>query len=95
MQSKLLGNCAFPYDHNIPSVRTQSSVVSLISGPISFDLVGPEFGSRLGQPEQVTVFVSVPIAAIHEDHGAPFWQNDIGLSRKIFTVEPETVSEPM
>jgi hypothetical protein len=70
-------------------------VVSIVSGPISFNLVGPKFGSRFGQPEQVAVVVPVPVATIQEDHGAPFWPDDIWLPRKICMVKSETVSEPV
>jgi len=39
--------------------------------------------------------MSVPEATVHEDHGAPAGEDDIGLAGKISPVEAKTVAHSM
>lgn len=39
--------------------------------------------------------MTVPETAVHKDYGAPPRENEVRLSWKIFSVEPEAVSKAM
>ena len=43
----------------------------------------------------MAVFVAVPVAAVYEDHSAPFWQHDIRTPREVFAVKAEPVAKPV
>jgi hypothetical protein len=37
----------------------------------------------------------MPETAVHKNHYAVFWKNDIGLSGKVLPVQPKPVAEAM
>lgn len=77
---------AFPDHEDIPAQGTKGIQVSLIPSPIAFNFGRPSAGIVDGPRRAFAFLMSMPKAAMNE-HDLPMTrQNDIGCTRKIFSV---------
>jgi hypothetical protein len=61
---------------------------------ITSDFALPKFGVARRQLSP-RARVAVPETSMDEDNGLVFWKDDVRLARKIFSVEPKPISEPV
>lgn len=73
---------AFPDDSNPPSGGNQCRHAVGVPLLVSAKLAVPKVGSGLRQAKKWAAVVSVPEAAVHEDHRAPFGKDHVRLSGK-------------
>lgn len=64
-----------------------------VASDVSSALFLPEFSPRFRNDTAPPAFMTVPEAAVHEDDGAVFRENNIWLSRQIFSVKAVSVSK--
>ena len=57
---------------------------------VGLELRLPEFRPGGWGGRVATAFMAMPKAAVHEDHGAMFWKNEIGPPVNLFGVKPES-----
>lgn len=87
---------AGPDGDDVPAEVLEGGFGAEIAGLVAGDLVGPPFGAGAGKAEVGAVFVAVPEAAVDEDDGAEFRQDEIGAAGEGFVfraVHGEAVAE--
>jgi len=80
---------AFPEDEDAPAQLAEGGAVGAIAGDVAGALGGPEVspGGRLDRAVFATV--TVPEAAVDEDGGPEFRQDDVGTAGQIFAMQAE------
>ncbi len=78
---------AFPDDENMPASLFQGGLLLFVTGDVAFELLGPEFHVGFWHRGDFAAFVSMPKAAIDENHRMPFRQNDVGMAGQLWGVE--------
>lgn len=69
-----------------------------VAGSVPFDLAFPPRAAGFRQPEVRTVLMSVPEAAVDEDDGAVFGQDDVGPAGELAVLraaDGEAVTQPV
>src|ERR1043165_2660520 len=66
-----------------------------IARGIAFKFRQPPYTSIRWRGAVFTAAVSMPKAAVNEDDGLVFRENDVGASGEFFSVQTKTVAEPM
>src|SRR5205085_2816238 len=84
---------AFPDDKHLPPLLLKESPVRCIADLISFELYGPVVEPRTGYPAFPAIRVLMPEASVGEDNLLAPRKDHIRLARKIFTMQPESISE--
>ena len=85
---------AFPDDGNSPAEFTACCLFFKVADHIAVDFPLPEAATGSGEFEKVTL-VTMPKAAIHEDHRLVSRQNDIRSARYRSDMQPEPKSDAM
>ena len=78
---------AFPDDDDSPAFGFQLAPCVLVALLVPCYLGGPEVGVGFGDGVVLTVFVSVPEAAVDEDDGAVFGEDDVGFAGEALVVD--------
>lgn len=89
---------AFPDGDDVPALLAEGFFVAQVAGTVAVDLAFPPCAAGRGQAEGGTMLMPVPEAAVDEDHGAVFRQDDVGFSGKEYVfraVDREAVAEPV
>ena len=71
-----------PDDDDAPPFRLQLTPDFLVSHLVPRDLSHPEFRVGLGDSIVLTVFMTMPKAAVYKDDGAVFGEDDVRGARK-------------
>jgi hypothetical protein len=82
--------CALPDNSDAPTRRQQRLSRLPVALHIGFKLANPEFAVcrwRAGNPAS---FMPMPVAAMHKQHGAVFWKNEVRLACQPRNMKPET-----
>ena len=81
--------CTFPYDRNPPARSEQcpDRIRIVFAVPVNFFF--PESGACRGHPEK-KAGMSVPEAAMDEDHGTETWQDDVWLPCQFLRMQAVT-----
>ena len=85
----------FPNDENFPAEGSDGCGVSLVPFDIAGAFLSPEFGARRRYDFAIAAVVAMPEAAMYENRGAMFRQNDVGISWEISAVEAKAIAERM
>lgn len=76
----------------MPAELAELAGVFPIIGNIALKFLLPEFGVGAGSGGVFTAFVPMPIAAVDEDDGVIFRQDDVGLTRQVLYILSEAVA---
>ena len=82
----------------MPAEIEKGSFIAKIACLVSLDLCRPPFGASAWYPCDPAVLMPMPEAAVDEDDGAVFRQDEIGFAGEGFvarTVDREAVAEPV
>ncbi len=87
----LLGSpkCAFPYHRNAPPVFEESCANGAVSGDVRIELRPPELRPACRDGRVAAPLVSVPEAAVHEDHGAVLRKDKVRSTVNLAGMKPE------
>lgn len=80
----------------MPAECAEIVLVAEVAGLVAFDLLFPEGPAGFWKAELRAILMSVPEAAVDEDHRAVFWQDKVGSAgqRLVFrTVDGEAIAE--
>jgi hypothetical protein len=83
---------AFPDDEYLPSLLLQRAPHPRIARRIGLELARPEFGARLRCRCELTALVPMPKASMNKDDRRVSAKYDVGTSRKIAAMQPESVT---
>ena len=83
----------FPNRENAPAGGFERRPVLFVARYVPSALFAPEFSPRFWNDAAPPAVVTVPEAAVHEDDGAVFRENNIRLSRQVFSVKAVSVSK--
>jgi len=89
---------ALPYRDHMPALFAKRVFVPQVAGAVAIDLEFPPCEPGFRQAEVGTVFVPVPEAAVDEDDGAVFRQDEVGFTGQgtVFrAVDGEAIAEPV
>lgn len=89
---------ALPDGDDVPALVEDGGFVAEIAGLIPFDFHGPEIDAGFRKAEGGAILMPVPEAAVNEDNGAVFREDNVGFSGQCFifrAVDCETVAEPV
>lgn len=84
---------AFPDDDDGPAFGFKLAPSVLVALLVPCYLGGPEVGVGFGNHVVLAVFVAVPEAAVDEDGGAIFGEDDVGLAGKASIVDAVTEAQ--
>ncbi len=84
---------AFPDDGDAPFFPDQACVIDFVPFPVPFQLRRPPLAPGFGE-RPVGARVVMPEAAVNEDDGAEFRQDEVRRSRQILPVKAETIPLP-
>lgn len=83
---------AFPHADHPPPHGFQLGFVAGVARHVALDLLTPEFHIALRQTVIAASFMAVPEAAVDEDDGLVFRQNDVRASGQFPCLDPESQS---
>mgnify|MGYP001099814085 CR=1 FL=1 len=83
---------AFPDDGHAPAQAAEAADVPAVVRNVPGELLRPELPVALGGGCNLATLVPVPEAAVDENDGPVFGQDDVRLAGEIRSVEPEAVS---
>lgn len=86
---------AFPHNNDLPAKLLQFPLVAFVPFHGALEFLLPEILSALWGVGVLAVFVSVPVTTVDEDNGSVFWQDDIRLSRQVFSMETKAIAQAM
>lgn len=81
-----------PDDDDAPAFRLQLPPYLLIPLLVPCDFSYPEFCVSFWDRIILTVFVTMPEAAVHKDDGAVFWKHNVRRTWKALVVEPVSIT---
>ena len=84
---------AFPEGDGVPPEVAELDAAVEVAFPVTLDFGLPEVGVCFWQHKVFAVLVSVPEAAVDEDGGSVFFEDNVGGARELFHVE--SVSETL
>lgn len=85
---------ALPNRSDAPARRRKRLILPPVPLDVLFELVAPERLPALWPAKQVAV-VAMPETAMHEHHGIPACENEVGLAGQVFAVQAEAESAPV
>ena len=86
---------ALPHHDHLPPQRLQGRAVLRIPLSVACDLGRPELGVRLRDAVRLASLMSVPEAAVHEDHGLVLRKGDVGPTGQVLAMQTEAVARRM
>lgn len=84
-----------PYNNYFPARFFEFTVFFLVSYSIFFKLISPESNSTFRHVGIFAVRMSMPETAVNKYGCSIFGENNIGFSRQIFPVKPESIAHPV
>ena len=84
---KPLFDFTFPDDDDAPTGGLQGCLFLFVAFDIAFEFLGPEFDVGFGHGGDFATFMAMPEAAIDENDGMPFGEDDVGMSRQFGGME--------
>lgn len=84
---------AFPDYEALPAQRAQQSLASLVARPVLIKLGAPEWKAGLGHPTVRAPGVTMPEAAVDEDHSSLGSKDQVGMPWEIDRVQAIAVSQ--
>jgi hypothetical protein len=89
----LRSGLAFPNRNNLPASLLKSSLVPHITADIAGPLFTPELGPCFRNNATPATLMTVPEAAMHEDHRPMLYEHDVRLPRQLFSMQSVSVTE--
>jgi hypothetical protein len=86
---------AFPHNDDVPAQLTEFSPNLKVTFHVPGEFRGPIFRSSFRRIRESAVPVSVPETAVNEYDGSVFWQDYVGLARKVGAVQSKPKSHLM
>jgi hypothetical protein len=84
---------ALPYNDGSPAQFFEGALMEFVPGGVAFEFFNPEFAAVGGGGAVFAAAMSMPEAAVDEDDGFVFGEDDVGFSGEGFDVEAEAVAE--
>lgn len=86
---------AFPEGDDAPAHAAELGLGLLVALAVAVDLGLPELGAGAGHLEMLAFGMAVPEAAVYEDHGLVFGEDDVGAAGVALVVDSEAVAVGM
>ena len=86
---------AFPKDHRVPAETRQPNPRQPIPFTIGLELGFPERPPSAGYRRESAPSMMVPEASVHEYRQSMPWEDDVGASGQVSSMQPETKAHSM
>lgn len=86
---------AFPYYRDLPALFAKRDYVLTVASDVAGELRGPVLLPRLRHVGTSAADVLVPEASVHKHNPTQLGKDQVGCSRKIAAVQPETKPQPV
>lgn len=90
---RLVFKLTFPYHEHVPAKRSQCCCVPPVAGDVGVEFAQPELTSGLWHDRIEAFFVSMPEAAVDENHSLEPRKGEVRLAWQIRPPERETETE--
>jgi hypothetical protein len=95
LQFRSVAHITLPRHQHIPTKLAQFFDASLIAVAVALKLWSPILGLRSWQLSSVGAVVTMPEAAVHEDHLTMARKHDVGITGQLLVVQPVAVAQRM
>jgi hypothetical protein len=85
----------FPYNDAVPAKFLERGLMELVAGDVAVELRQPPLPTVRWRGAVPATAMSMPKAAVNEDGGFVFQQNDVGTAGEFSDVQPKAVAHPM